>query len=110
MVWRVVAPCIDCGGDPHELTDRHEFARVGLFDGAILCDFCDADMPSTHPRAWGFPETLDWDTALANASFEPLTSRPPNRPEWVCPECCRLLRRQEFVLRNAKRWKVTPLW
>lgn len=103
MVWRVVAPCLDCGGDPSEVYDPHKFARIGLFDSEMFCDFCDADMPSTDPTYWGFPADLDWDKAMAEHSYEPLSSRPSEHEEWVCPKCYTLLRKQQFILKNASR-------
>jgi hypothetical protein len=102
-----VAPCLDCGADPRELEDwrngEHTYSKVGLFDDELLCDFCDADMPSTDPLFWGFPAELDWDAALGSYPYAPLPSRPPLRTEPACPKCGNTLRKQEFIRRNAER-------
>ena len=107
MVVRDVAPCLDCGGNASEIdewrTGEHTYERVGLFDGEAMCDFCVADMPSTHPSFWGFPENLNWDQALAAAGHEYLDSAPPLRRELACARCSNTLRKQEWIRRNAAR-------
>jgi hypothetical protein len=107
MTVRDVAPCLDCGGDPDEvrqlLRGDHRYGRVGLFDGEVLCDFCDADMPSTDPRFWGFREDLDWDRELAAHAHEELAEAPAPRRELACRSCSNTLRKQEFIRRNAER-------
>jgi hypothetical protein len=107
MEKRQIAPCLECGGEPQEIEEwakrEHTYSKVGLFDEEIFCDFCDADMPSTDPLVWGFPKGFNWDKELGSHSYEMLKVSPPLREEAVCPNCHNTYRRQEFIIRNAKR-------
>ena len=107
MIKREVAPCLDCGGDPQEVEELrsgyHRYARFDLFDGDILCDFCDADMPSTDPLYWGFPNGFSWDAAFQHEDFMRFSCPPQGRYELACSKCHNTLRKQEFVKRNAER-------
>jgi hypothetical protein len=116
MIMREVAPCLDCGGNPQELahlkSGQHYFLKVELFDGEILCDLCYTDMPSTDPLYWGFPKGFDWDKNLYSRSqeinFQEITN-PESSQEMACSneKCHNTLRKQEFIIENAKRCGVT---
>jgi len=110
MISREVTPCIECGGDPTELDElreqNHSFARVGYLAGEILCDFCDADMPSTDPLAWGFPKGFDWTKTQNEGSYEDLGRNLYSQKEIACPKCYTTMREQSFVINNAKRNEV----
>jgi hypothetical protein len=116
MAIRDVAPCIDCGGGPFGIdglrSGSRTYARVGLFDREILCDFCDAEMPSTAPSFWGSPDDLDWERALSEHTFKELPEAPPLSRELACVSSSNTLRKQEFIRRNAERNGValSPEW
>lgn len=115
MIMREIAPCLDCGDNSQELAQvnsgQHYFLTVELFGGEVLCDFCYSDMPSTDPLYWGFPEGFDWDKNLYSPSQE-LSSQeiinPKSSQEMACPDekCRNTLRKQRFVIENAKRYGV----
>jgi hypothetical protein len=111
MKLRDVAPCLDCGGDPQEIDDwyrgKHRYADFGLFGKEVLCDFCEADMPSTDPLVWGFPKGFDWKKAIAAQPANRLVEPPPLRFEFACLECSNTLRKQQFVQKNAQLNGVT---
>lgn len=53
-----VAPCYDCGHEPAELDElsrrEHEYFVYSCFGQEIvLCDFCDVDFGSYHPKYFG---------------------------------------------------------
>jgi len=102
-----VTPCLDCGGNPRELDhwETHTYTQFGIIDGESLCDFCAWDMASSDPAFWGFPDDMDWDAALA-ASFSELDHVPSLQRAYSCPNCWNSLRRQEFIVRNARRNNV----
>jgi hypothetical protein len=112
---REVVPCLDCGGNPQELqhmkSGQHYFLTVELFGNEILCDFCYADMPSTEPSYWGFPKGFEWDKNLYSPSQE-LNSQEITNPrsvqEMACSNenCHNTLRKQQFIIENAKRHGV----
>ena len=117
LVRRVVAPCLDCGGDPAELEQlregSHTYARLQLFDGDVLCDFCEADLPGGDPRAWGFPRGFKWSASITEASRDPFSPTSEGREELACPSCHNTLRKQAFVQVNALRHGVdipTEYW
>jgi hypothetical protein len=107
MVISDVTPCLDCGADPKELDHwlTHRYARVAIFDNELLCDFCIVDMPSTDPAFWGFPANFDWEAAMW-VNFRYLDQTPSLSKQYACTKCCNSLRRQEFIIRNARRNKV----
>jgi len=117
MIMREVAPCLDCGGNSQELehmkSGQHYFLKVELFDNEILCDFCYADMPSTDPLYWGFPKGFDWGKNLYSRSQEEIDtqeiSNPQSFQEMACSneKCHNTLRKQRFIIENAKRHDVT---
>lgn len=82
MNMREIAPCIDCGGDPKEVehlkSGLHSYSKHELFNGETICDFCEADLPSTDPTFWGFPANFKWDEALAMQASEKI-SQPKTR-------------------------------
>lgn len=109
MVSRLVGPCLDCGGNPKEVEEclcgEHTYGAVDLFGGELLCDFCDADMPSTDPLFWGFPERFDWDVGLRQERYERHEGLKP-KEEFACSHCHNTLRKQRFIIKNAQRSHV----
>jgi uncharacterized CHY-type Zn-finger protein len=110
LVLREVAPCLDCGGAEDEIEELrigyHKYAHFRLFDDEVLCDFCDADMPSTDPCFWGFPRGFDWGSALEGENYEYFAAPTQGRRQLACSKCHNTLRKQEFVRRNAQRNRV----
>jgi hypothetical protein len=107
MVICDVTPCLDCGAYEMELDhwSTHRYTRVALFDDELLCDFCVVDMPSTDPTFWGFPAGFDWEARMW-VKFRYLDHVPPLTREFACTPCGNSLRRQEFIVRNARRNNV----
>ncbi len=109
MVVREVAPCLECGGESEELEKLargvHSFARYDCFDGEILCDFCDCDMPSSDPCFWGLPNDFNWEEAFAVSRYEKLGRLREWKKELACPKCRNTLRLQSFVTRWARQNK-----
>ncbi len=116
MMMREVAPCLDCGGNPQELehlkSGQHSFLMVELLGNEILCDFCYSDILDTDPLYWGFPKEFEWEENLYSSSqelnFQKITN-PRSLQEMACPneKCRNTLRKQQFVIENAKRHGVT---
>ena len=65
MAYLLIAPCIDCGGNPREIDEfnnrSHIYYSCSLFYQSIFCDFCINDLESTDPEFWGFPPEFDWN-------------------------------------------------
>ena len=100
---REVAPCFDCGDDPHELDElrrgEHTYRWYRIYGQRIvLCDFCDADFASYDPKYFGKQPGHGWW-----AEFEPLerVEDPQPTKDGYCPSCHRRLAFLRF-LRSAR--------
>ena len=94
MERRLVAPCTACGADPRELTEfergHHSydgwllFPELGAHGSVVLCNYCEADIPSWDGEVFGLPAGEE-----VGARMVRLRARPDVRLEddWVCPQC-----------------------
>jgi hypothetical protein len=102
LVVRDVAPCFECGGDPHELEElaagEHTYAELrALGELVVLCDFCQADFTSYDPAYFNRPR----GTKLGLGEFEFIRELQDPRPgkDKFCGSCNHRLAFLRFLVR-----------
>ena len=115
MERRLVAPCTACGADPRERTDfergRHTYEEWLLFPEVkahgvvVLCNYCEADIPSWDPTVFGLPSHAEVGARMVRRR-----ARPDVRLEedWVCPRCNHRGAMLDLMAR-ARRAYATPV-
>jgi hypothetical protein len=95
---------MDCGANERELGDwergEHEYGEylvMGL--PLMLCDFCDADLPSYRADYLGIQRPIrDQDIKLVRKVPDAALAH-----DWVCPRCERRLAFLSFLVQLRER-------
>ncbi|HKG22263.1 MAG TPA: hypothetical protein VKC34_10210 [Blastocatellia bacterium] len=86
-----VAPCMECGNDPHEvehaIARRHTYAEMRIFGDVtlVLCGFCQVDFGAFNPTFFG----LSRESLLEFREMEFLSAVEEIyiRRDSYCPRC-----------------------